>query len=231
MHARHPAQEPGHGAGALHARFLLILPHVERHGRIYFRHVRCPHRKADAIQEMTALGWQWFLRLHQRGKDPAEFLTGFTALLARAVNSGRRLVGMAHAKDATNPATQRRHHFAVEVLPSSLGASHERRTASPHGQGLQDAFEERLRDMSTTPVFDAVQFRVDFRAWMSTWPERDRRLIEGLGLGERTSALAQQFGLTPGRISQKRRQYHGDWLRFCGDLPADQPAPDGSGAG
>ena len=39
---------------------------------------------------------------------------------------------------------------------------------------------------------------------MSTWPERDRRLIEGLGLGERTSALAQQFGLTPGRISQKR---------------------------
>ena len=48
-------------------------------------------------------------------------------------------------------------------------------------------------------------------------------------LGERTLALAQQFGLTPGRISQKRRQYHGDWERFCGDLPPGQPtqpAPD-----
>ena len=64
---------------------------------------------------------------------------------------------------------------------------------------------------------------------MSTWPERDRRLIEALGLGERTLALADQFGLTPGRISQKRRQYHDDWERFCGDLPPDQPtqpAPD-----
>jgi hypothetical protein len=56
-------------------------------------------------------------------------------------------------------------------------------------------------------------------------------LIEALGLGERTLALAQQFGLTPGRISQKRREYQGDWLRFCGDLLADQPAPGGSGAG
>ena len=157
MHAPLCPQGPGQGAGALHARFLAILPAIERRGGCYFRHVRCPHRKADAIQEMTALGWQWFLRLHQRGKDPAEFLTGFTTLLARAVNSGRRLVGMAHAKDATNPAAQRRHHFAVEVLPSSLGASHERRTASPHGQELQDAYEERLRDNSTTPVPDQVR--------------------------------------------------------------------------
>ena len=150
-------QGSGQGAGALHARFLLILPRIERHGRIYFRHVRCPHRKADAIQEMTALGWRWFLRLHERGKDPAEFLTGFTTLLARAVNSGRRLVGMAHAKDALNPAAQRRHHFAVEVLPSSLGVSHERRTASPHGQELQDAYEERLCDNTVTPVLDQVR--------------------------------------------------------------------------
>ena len=231
MHAPLCPHGPGQGAGALHARFLAILPAIERRGGCYFRHVRCPHKKADAVQEMTALAWQWFLRLHQRGKDPAEFLTGFTTLLARAVNSGRRLVGMAHSKDALNPATQRRHHFAVEVLPSSLGVSHERRTASPHGQELQDAYEERLRDNTVTPVVDQVQFRIDFPAWLATWPERDRRLIEALGLGERTLALVDQFGLTPGRVSQKRREYHGDWERFCGDLPADQPAPDGNGAG
>ena len=133
--------------------------------------------------------------------------------------------------DALNPAAQRRHHFAVEVLPSSLGVSHECRNASPHGQELQDAFEERLRDNSTTPIPEQVQFRIDFPAGLATWPERDRRLIEGLGLGERTLALADQFGLTPGRISQKRREYHGDWLRFCGDLLADRPPPGGSGAG
>ena len=157
MHASLCPQQPGPGAGALHAAFVALLPRIEQHGRIYFRHVRCPHRKADAIQEMTALGWQWFRRLHESGKDPAQFQTGFATLLARAVNSGRRLVGMAHAKDATNPAAQRRHHFAVEVLPSSLGVSHERRTASPHGQELQDAYEERLRDNTVTPVPEQVR--------------------------------------------------------------------------
>ena len=141
----------------MHARFLLLLPRVELHGRIYFRHLRCPHKKADAIQEMCALAWKWFLRLHERGRDPADFVKGFVSLLARAVNSGRRLVGMAHAKDALNPAARRQHHFAVEVLPSSLGVSHERRTASPHGQELQDAYEERLRDNTVTPVPEQVR--------------------------------------------------------------------------
>ena len=217
MHAPLCPQGPGQGAGALHAAFVALLPRIEQHGRIYFRHVRCPHRKADAVQEMTALGWQWFLRLHQRGKDPAEFLTGFTTLLARAVNSGRRLVGMAHAKDATNPATQRRHHFAVEALPTSLGVSHERRTASPHGQELQDAYEERLRDNSTTPVLEQVQFRVDFPAWLDTLTGRERRIVRAMANNEGTLDLSRQFELSPGRISQLRREFHDDWRRFCGE--------------
>ena len=37
----------------LHAVFMTLLPRIERHGRIYFRHLR-PHNKADAIQEMRA---------------------------------------------------------------------------------------------------------------------------------------------------------------------------------
>ena len=139
----------------LHARFLRILPRVQLHGRIYFRHLRS-HQKADALQEMRALAWQWFLRLHQRGRDPADFLTGFVTLLARAVNSGRRLAGMARAKDVLNPAAQRRHGFHVERLPSSTQASHERLCAKVHGQELHDAFEERLRDNTITPVLDQV---------------------------------------------------------------------------
>jgi hypothetical protein len=52
-----------------------------------------------------------------------------------------------------------------------------------------------------------------------------------MGLGERTLALADQFGLTPGRISQKRRQYKDDWQCFCGDLPVDQSTQAAGGAG
>ena len=164
----------------LHARFLALLPHVERHGRIYFRHLRCPHQKADAIQEMRALGRMWFLRLHQRGKDPGDFLTAFTTLLARA--------------------------------------GHEHLDSSPQGQGRHDAFEERLRDNTITPVPDQVQFRIDLPAWLATRTARDRRLVRAMANDERTLDLSQRFEVSPGRISQRRREFHDDWRRFCGAL-------------
>jgi hypothetical protein len=202
----------------LHAAFLAILPRVELHGRIYFRHLRCPHRKADAIQEMRALAWKWFLRLHERGKDPAYFVTTFATLLARAVNSGRRLAGMAKAKDVTNPAAQMRHGFKVEPLPSSLRVSHDRLYASPVGQALLDAFEERLRDNTITPIPDQVAFRIDFPAWLATLTARERRLIRAMARNERTLDLSKHFELSPARISQLRREFHDDWRRFLGDL-------------
>jgi hypothetical protein len=200
----------------LHARFLVILPRVELHGRIYFRHLR-GDKRADAIQEMCGLGWRWYLRLHDRGRDPADFLTRFVTLLARAVNSGRRLAGMARAKDVLNPATQRRHGFQVERLPSSTQASHERLYSEVHGQELHDAFEERLRDNTITPVLDQVQFRLDWPAWLATLTGRERRMIRAMGLGGRTLDLAKEFEVSPARISQMRREFHGGWMRFTAD--------------
>lgn len=201
---------------ALHARFLELLPRVELHGRIYFRHL-CPHKKAEAIQEMRALAWKWFLRLAQRSKDPGDFMTVFVTLLARAVNSGRRLAGMAKAKDVMNPATQRRHGFRVESLPVSTRASHDHLYSSPQGQQLHDAFEERLRDNTITPVPDQVQFRIDFPAWLATLTARERRMVREMGNNERTLDLSQRFEVSPARISQLRRELHDDWQRFCGE--------------
>jgi hypothetical protein len=72
----------------LHDRFLDILPKIELHGRIYFRHLKS-HRKADAIQEMRALAWLWYVRLIDRGRDPQDFVATFVTLLARSVNIAR----------------------------------------------------------------------------------------------------------------------------------------------
>jgi hypothetical protein len=201
----------------LHARFLLILPRVELHGRIYFRHLRCRHRKADLIQEMRALAWKWFLSLHRRGKDPLDFVKGFVSLLARAVHSGRRLAGMLRAKDVANPAAQGRHGFHVEPLPVAPRAGHDRLYAAPRGQELHDAFEERLRDNTITPVLDQVQFRIDFPAWLKTLTGRERRLVRAMARGERTLDLSRQFDLSPSRISQLRREFKEGWLRFIAD--------------
>jgi hypothetical protein len=197
----------------LQARFLDLLPRIELHGRIYFRHLK-PHRKADAIQEMRALAWLWYVRLIDRGRDPQDFVATFVTLLARAVNSGRRLAGMMKAKDVMNPAAQRRHRFKVEPLPSSTRTFHDHLYASPRGQELHDEFEERLQDNAMTPVPDQVQFRLDFPAWLQTLTPRERRMIAAMARNERTRDLGKEFGVSPSRISQMRREFQIGWEQF-----------------
>jgi hypothetical protein len=197
----------------LHARFLDLLPRIELHGRIYFRHLK-PHRKADAIQEMRALGWLWYVRLINRGRDPQDFVAIFVTLLARSVNSGRRLAGMAKAKDVMNPTAQRRHNFKVEPLPGTTRIFHDHLYSSPRGQDLHDAFEERLCDNTVTPVLDQVCFRLDFPAWLETLTPRERRMIRAMIRNERTLDLGKEFEVSPSRISQMRREFHDGWQRF-----------------
>jgi len=204
----------------LHAHFLELLPAIETHGNIYFRHLRCPHKRADAIQEMRALAWRWFVRLAHQGKDVSEFLTTFNTFLARAINSGRRLAGMSKAKDVMNPIAQLRHGIKVERLFTSTLASFEQLYSLPHGQEMQDVFEERLQDNTVTPVPEQVAFRLDFPSWLKTLTYRDRRVIEDLMIGERTLDVANRYGLTSGRISQLRQEFCQDWNRFCAD-PAE----------
>jgi hypothetical protein len=201
----------------LESAFLALLPRIEAHARIYFRHLKCAHQKADAVQEMCALAWKWLLRLHEKGKDPSCFVTAFVTFLARAVNSGRRLAGKAKAKDVLNPYTQQRHGFKVEYLPTSFRAGQEHLYASPLGQELQDELEERLQDNTITPVLEQVMFRLDFMAWLRTLTPRERRMIRGMMRNERTMDLSKKFEVSPGRISQMRREFHAGWQRFCGD--------------
>jgi hypothetical protein len=203
----------------LHDRFLELLPRLERHGRIFFRGLKA-HQKEEAIADMVALAWKWFGRLAERGKDVGQFPTAFVSWVARAVNQGRRLTGQESAKEVLNPEAQRRHSFRVLSLPTSPRSSIPRLDAEPHGRCMPEALEERLRDNTRTPVPEQAAFRIDWPAWLTTIAERDRRLLEDLALSHRTGELARKYGLSPGRISQKRRQFHDDWQRFCGEAPA-----------
>jgi hypothetical protein len=84
-----------------------------------------------------------------------------------------------------------------------------------------DAFEERLQENMVTPIPDQVQFRLDFPAWLDTLTPRERRLIKEMSQNERTKDLSRRFDLSPGRISQMRREFAWSWQRFCGDVPCD----------
>jgi hypothetical protein len=190
-----------------------ILPAVERHARVYFRHLDCPHQRDDAVAETVAVAWKWFLRIARRGKDATRFPFALAGYAARAVHSGRRVCSQERAKDVFTRRAQRRHGFKVESLPTSTRAGHDQ-LAAPHGQQVLDAVEERLRDNSVTPVPEQVAFRLDWPAWLATRTERDRRIVDRLALGDGTGQVAQEFGMTPGRVSQLRREFHQDWQRF-----------------
>jgi len=103
-----------------------------------------------------------------------------------------------------SPVAQQRHCFAVGKLPD--------RSTLSEGP-LQDA----LIDNTRTPPGEQVCFRLDFPAWLRAHTERDHRLIDHLMVGERALDVSRKFGLSPSRVSQKRREFHDDWTRFCGE--------------
>jgi hypothetical protein len=149
-----PASPFGPGPNPLQADFLVILPRIERHGHVYFRHVGCPHRKEELLAELRGLCWKWFVTLARRGKNAAEFVSALAGYAARAVHSGRRVCGHEKARDVLSAVARQRHGFRVEPFPASTRGPHEQLYATPHGQQLQDVFEERLRDNTLTPVPD-----------------------------------------------------------------------------
>jgi hypothetical protein len=189
-------------AAPLQAAFLSILPRVELHAAISFRHVRCRQQRAECVAETVALAWRSFTRLAEKGRDATRFPAALATLAARAVRSGRRLCGQERASDVLSPVAQRRRGFTVRPLPQSGGEE-------------GSLLEEALCDNTLTPVDEQVVFRVDFPAWRNTRTERDRRLLDALMVGERTVDVSRRYRLTPGRVSQLRREFHADWTRFC----------------
>jgi hypothetical protein len=201
--ARSASAHPLHQADA---RFTRMHARIIAHGEIVFRHVKCPSQKDDFIAELVALCWRWHLRLAERGIDSSQFITAMATFAARRVRSGGRLVGMEKSRDAMSPLAQRVHGFAVERIPD-------------HTFPGTSLFAEALEGNTRTSIPAQVCYRLDFAAWRATRTARDRRIVDRLMLGDRTTEVSRKFGLSPGRISQLRREFHADWCKFCEELP------------
>src|SRR5262249_49599956 len=135
--------------------FLSMLPRIELHAQIYFRHLRCPGKKEDAIAEVVAVAWKWFLRATKKGKDVAEFVSALATYAARHVRGGRKVWGKVRRNDVLSPACQQRHGFVVGKL-----AEVDTLSSNP----LQDA----LADNTRSPVPEQVSFRIDFPNWLAS---------------------------------------------------------------
>jgi hypothetical protein len=198
---------PAPSLHALQAAFLAsVLPKVLSHGRVYFRHLQSAELKEEYIAEMIALTWRWHLRLAERGKDATRFPTALATFAARAVRAGRRVCGQERGRDALSPSAQRRHGFRVSALPEVSTLS-------------DNPLAEALHDNTQTPPDEQCAFRIDFPAWRASRTDRDRRVLDDLMLGERTLDVAGKYGLSPGRVSQLRREFLRDWRRYLGEQP------------
>ena len=59
--------------------------------------------------------------------------------------------------------------------------------------------------------------RIHFADWFDTLPKHKRRVAETLAKNETTETTARKFGVSPGRISQTRRELETAWREFQGD--------------
>lgn len=75
-----------------------------------------------------------------------------------------------------------------------------------------------LEDKHAGPS-EIVRIKLDFAAWLRSLPLRLRRIAKFLAAGETTSAAAEKFRLSAGRISQMRRELAALWRAFVGDEP------------
>jgi hypothetical protein len=199
-----PSAAPSQPLRVLQQHFLTILPRIELHARVYFRHLKCPGKKEDAVAETLAVAWEWYLRAIAKGKDVDAFVSALAGYAARHVRSGRKIWGKERRNDVLSPVCQQRHSFAVGKL-----AEVDTLSSNP----LQDA----LADNTRSPVPEQVSYRIDFPNWLASLGVRNRRLAEEMALGRRTLDLAARHSATPGRISQLRREFRDGWRRFCGD--------------
>jgi hypothetical protein len=186
--------------------FLAHLPRFEAHARFTFRRVECPHARADRVAETVALAWRHFAALSRRGKRPEEFVTTLALRCSQAVKAGRKLVGCETGQDVLSPVAQVRHGLRVTRLPD-----HDR---EPDRHPLPGELADALADNTRSAVPEQAAFRLDFPRWRASLRRRDRKILDALAGGERTADAARRFKISPGRISQLRREFEQSWREF-----------------
>jgi hypothetical protein len=216
---------PPQGTPDVHAEFLALYPVVQRHAQVVFRGRSVTDRE-EATAEAVAAAFESFVRLKERGKNPAQdFPSSMANMAALHVKDDRHVGGRSSSKDVLSRKAQQTHGFSVEALPVSPRTSWETRSAGARGQPKQAAWEEGLRDNTRTPVPDQVAFRLDFPAFLRTLSGRDRRLARFLARGRSGTEAAALFQLSPGRVTQLRQRWQRAWRVFKGETLEGQAGP------
>jgi hypothetical protein len=184
-----------------HDPFLAMLPQIRRQAFIAFRNQRFELRE-ELIQEVVANCYRAWVLLVRRGKESVVYPTPLAQYAIRQVRGGRRVGGRLNLQDILSP--QARRHYGITI---------ERIDGRDPQNGVWN--EQLVEDRRAGPAETAAA-RLDLSAWLRTLTKRNRRIARSLALGETTNAVAQQFGLSAGRVSQLRGWFLAQWEQFQG---------------
>ena len=183
--------------------FEKMLPAIERVARYAFRWV--PRwRRSELVSDTIAVAFVAFVRLTQRGQAGPAFPTALAWFAVRRIRANRQIGDRQNVRDVLSPVAQQQQRFVVELL------------SERSAQADWDLADERRM----TPA-DVAAWRMDFRCWLGRLPKFKRRVALRLVRGDSTSDAARHFGVSPGRISQVRRELRTDWNNFQGVFAPD----------
>jgi hypothetical protein len=203
-HSRAPENSAAYASAAWQEAFLEMLPRIERLARMAFRNHQQAQRE-ELVAEATANALVAYARLAEQGRSEVASPSSLTRFAVAQVYSGREVGVTLNVRDVLSPHAQRQKKIAVERL---------HRFDKNEG-----AWKELLVESKTATPADLAASRIDFPVWLETLGEREREIAEELARGEATGAVSRRFGISPGRISQIRRELRDKWFAFHGEAP------------
>lgn len=190
---------------AWHEDFMAMMPVIETHAKIAFRHLN-PEAREEAVQEVLCNACSAFARLVELGKTDLAYPTVLARYGVAQVKGGRKVGCRLNIRDILSDYCQRRKNLTVERFDKY----------ATEENGWQEVIVE---DRHAGPA-EIAATRIDFSTWLQTLPRRLRKIATFLANGETTSATAKRFRVSQGRISQIRKELYHAWHRFQGDEPA-----------
>lgn len=198
-----------------HNDFLKMLPLIERHARLAFRHLDA-EASEDATSEVVASAMCMYRRLHERNELQRAFASALARFAIGQYLNGRRCGTSQNSRDVCSPIARQKAGYEIR----SLGAPGEQ----------VGAWLECLIDNRVTSIPEQVAFRMDYPRWLDSQQPRDRRIAERLSLGYSTSEVAEEFKVSAGRISQLRKQLADSWYEFINGKFDEAACDDQSGS-
>ena len=173
--------------------FIEMLSKIRRKATRAFRKLDPEHRN-DLIEEVIANAFCNFVRLVQRGRAGTAFATPLANFAIRQVIAGRRVGSKSSVFDVTSPFASSARGVRVERLDGE------------HGTLRSSLVEDRRAGPA-----DIAAARIDVASWFQKMSETHRRIAQALAMGDTTSDVARQSGLSSARISQIRSLLKASW--------------------